>query len=155
MPAVPAAPAAPAAPASPSSPNRVVVVAGQRYEVKVVNGKRLMEPIASPVPPVRSVRRKVQPAGIVINPQQAEADVADQEDLAPEAIPVESVQPAMQPAIPTPEAMPAAMPATTPAVMPEAMPEAMPATTPATKPVRTLAMEHVVLPVREGRGGEE
>ena len=147
MPAVPAAPAAPAAPASPSSPNRVVVVAGQRYEVKVVNGKRLMEPIASPVPPVRSVRRKVQPAGIVINPQQAEADVADQEDLAPEAIPVESVQPAMQPAIPTPEAMPAAMP--------EAMPEAMPATTPATKPVRTLAMEHVVLPVREGRGGEE
>lgn len=147
MPAVPAVPAAPAAPASPSSPNRVVVVAGQRYEVKVVNGKRLMEPIASPVPPVRSVRRKVQPAGIVINPQQAEADVADQEDLAPEAIPVESVQPAMQPAIPTPEAMPAAMP--------EAMPEAMPATTPATKPVRTLAMEHVVLPVREGRGGEE
>ena len=140
-------PASPAVPAAPSSPNRVVVVAGQRYEVKVVNGKRLMEPIASPVPPVRSVRRKVQPAGIVINPQQAEADVADQEDLAPEAIPVESVQPAMQPAIPTPEAMPAAMP--------EAMPEAMPATTPATKPVRTLAMEHVVLPVREGRGGEE
>lgn len=136
-------PASPAVPAAPSSPNRVVVVAGQRYEVKVVNGKRLMEPIASPVPPVRSVRRKVQPAGIVINPQQAEADVADQEDLAPEAIPVESVQPAMQPAIPTPEAMP------------EAMPEATPATTPATKPVRTLAMEHVVLPVREGRGSEE
>ena len=43
---------------APVSPNRVVVVAGQRYEVRIVNGKRLMEPIGSLVPPIRSPRKR-------------------------------------------------------------------------------------------------
>lgn len=40
---------------------RVLMVAGQKYEVKVVNGKRLMEPIASPLPlrkPLKRAREK-------------------------------------------------------------------------------------------------
>ena len=43
---------------APVSPNRVVVVAGQRYEVRIVNGKRLMEPIGCIVPPIRSPRKR-------------------------------------------------------------------------------------------------
>ena len=43
---------------APVSPNRVVVVAGQRYEVRIVNGKRLMEPIGCLVPPIRSPRKR-------------------------------------------------------------------------------------------------
>ena len=43
---------------APVSPNRVVVVAGQRYEVRIVNGKRLMEPVGCIVPPIRSPRKR-------------------------------------------------------------------------------------------------
>ena len=43
---------------APVSPNRVVVVAGQRYEVRIVNGKRLMDPIGCIVPPIRSPRKR-------------------------------------------------------------------------------------------------
>lgn len=35
----------------------MLMVAGQKYEVKVVNGKRLMEPIASPLPLRRPLKR--------------------------------------------------------------------------------------------------
>lgn len=48
----------PVAQNAPVSPNRVVVVAGQRYEVRIVNGKRLMEPIGCLVPPIRSPRKR-------------------------------------------------------------------------------------------------
>lgn len=41
----------------PSSPNRVVMVSGQKYEVRVVDGKRVMEPINSPLPPFRLRKR--------------------------------------------------------------------------------------------------
>ena len=37
---------------------RVLMVAGQKYEVKVVNGKRLMEPIASPLPLRKPLKRQ-------------------------------------------------------------------------------------------------
>ena len=48
----------PVAQNAPVSPKRVVVVAGQRYEVRIVNGKRLMEPIGCLVPPIRSPRKR-------------------------------------------------------------------------------------------------
>ena len=32
------------------------MVAGQRYEIRSINGKRILEPISSPLPPVRSNR---------------------------------------------------------------------------------------------------
>ena len=48
----------PVAQNAPVSPNRVVVVAGQRYEVRIVNGKRLMEPVGCIVPPIRSPRKR-------------------------------------------------------------------------------------------------
>ncbi|OAO17892.1 hypothetical protein AV274_0348 [Blastocystis sp. ATCC 50177/Nand II] len=99
QPQAPAPPQTPVKPApvstpAPVSPNRVVVVAGQRYEVKVVNGKRLMEPIGSPVPPVRSARKKLHPAGIVINPQGVPEDSVPEATpvVVPEALPVEPVK---------------------------------------------------------------
>ena len=42
------------------TPSRIVTVSGQKYEVKVVNGKRIMEPINSPVPPIRLRKKYIQ-----------------------------------------------------------------------------------------------
>ena len=172
QPQAPAPPQTPVKPApvstpAPVSPNRVVVVAGQRYEVKVVNGKRLMEPIGSPVPPVRSARKKLHPAGLVINPQGVPEDSVPEATpvVVPEALPVEPVVTAP---VVVPEALPVepvvtapAATAVTTAVTVSAEVPAVPIATPiaALAPpvapqVRTLAAEHPLLPVREGRGGE-
>lgn len=156
QPQAPAPPQTPVKPApvstpAPVSPNRVVVVAGQRYEVKVVNGKRLMEPIGSPVPPVRSARKKLHPAGIVINPQGVPEDSVPEATpvVVPEALPVE-------PVVTAPATTAVATAVTVSAEVP-AVPIATPiaALAPPVAPqVRTLAAEHPLLPVREGRGGE-
>ncbi|KAK8810859.1 hypothetical protein WA556_003942, partial [Blastocystis sp. ATCC 50177/Nand II] len=156
QPQAPAPPQTPVKPApvstpAPVSPNRVVVVAGQRYEVKVVNGKRLMEPIGSPVPPVRSARKKLHPAGIVINPQGVPEDSVPEATpvVVPEALPVEPVVTA-----PAATAVATAVTVSTevPAV-PIATPIAAPAP-PVAPQVRTLAAEHPLLPKvrREKRG---
>ncbi|KAM7456556.1 hypothetical protein BLSTO_02689 [Blastocystis sp. subtype 1] len=156
QPQAPAPPQTPVKPApmstpAPVSPNRVVMVAGQRYEVKVVNGKRLMEPIGSPVPPVRSARKKLHPAGIVINPQGVPEDSVPEATpvVVPEALPVEPV--VMAPAT-TAVATAVTASAEVPAV-PIATPIAALAP-PVAPQVRTLAAEHPLLPKvrREKRG---
>lgn len=157
QPQAPAPPQTPVKPApvstpAPVSPNRVVVVAGQRYEVKVVNGKRLMEPIGSPVPPgpqrsARSFtpRNRHQSAGVPGRHSVPEATPV----VVPEALPVEPVV--------TAPATTAVATAVTVSTEVPAVPIATPiaALAPPVAPqVRTLAAEHPLLPVREGRGGE-
>lgn len=60
-PVIPPQPAVTPKQTPPSSPSRVVMVSGQKYEVKVVDGKRVMEPINSPLPPFRLRKRGFEP----------------------------------------------------------------------------------------------
>ena len=57
------------------TPSRIVTVSGQKYEVKVVNGKRVMEPINAPVPPIRLRKKYIQ----VSSQKEVEKKVMEQE----------------------------------------------------------------------------
>ena len=57
------------------TPSRIVTVSGQKYEVKVVNGKRVMEPINAPVPPIRLRKKYIQ----VSSQKKVEKKVMEQE----------------------------------------------------------------------------
>ena len=68
------------------TPSRIVTVSGQKYEVKVVNGKRVMEPINAPVPPIRLRKKYIQ----VSSQKEVEKKVMEQEVKEEDAVqPVE------------------------------------------------------------------